>query len=217
MAITIYGGYCSLAELKDWLVPSLGASDTSGDDRMSIAINAASRAIDRHCGRQFWQTSTSGGDTRYATASDASVLMERDLGIDILSLSSLSTDEDGDRTYERSWTTGDYDLLPHNAASEYKPYTQIGVTPDGSYAFPVGVEKGVKLVGVFGYCTTGGQDQWAGEVRAACLIQASRFYERAVTPMGVAGGGAFGEMRLSDRLDPDVELMLSRLMRDLVM
>jgi len=215
MSVTIYNGYCSLAELKDWLTPSIGA-DTSGDDRMSIAINAASRAIDDHCGRVFFNTATSGGDTRYATASDASMLLERDLGIDILSLTSLSTDEDGDRTYERSWTTGDYDLEPYNAAESHRPYTRIGVAPNGDYSFPVGISKGVKLVGVFGYCTTSGQDQWAGAVKGACLIQASRFYARAVSPMGVAGGGAFGEMQIQGKLDVDVALMLQPLMRGLV-
>lgn len=212
MSITLYNPYCTLAELKDWLMPNIG-SDTSGDDRLSIAINAASRAIEQHTGRQFWQTSTSGGDTRYATASDATTLLERDLGVDIISLSALYTDEDGDRTYERTWTTGDYDLEPVDAASNYRPYTRISTTPDGDYAFPVGISKAVKLVGVFGYCTTSGQDQWAGEVKQACLIQASRFYLRASTPMGVAGNSAFGEMRILNRLDPDVELMLGHLVR----
>lgn len=212
--VSITHGYCTLDQLKTWLMPTLAVTDTSHDEALSVAINAASRAIERHTGRRFYANSTD--ETRYVTASDSTMLLERDLGIDIISITSLTCDEDGDRTYERSWTTGDYDLHPHNAVLDSHPYTRIGVSPDGDYAFPTDVEKGVRLVGVFGYCTSGAQDAWASEVRLACMIQAGRFYERAVTPLGVAGGGAFGEMRLTDRLDPDVEAMLSRLVRDLI-
>lgn len=211
--ITLYRGYCTLAQLKAWLVPNLGSTDTTLDDNLTLAIDAASRAIERYTGRRFYTNESD--ETRYATASYATILLERDLGVDIISLTSLTADEDGDRTYERTWTTGDYDLDPPNATLDYSPYTRIASTPDGNYAFPVGISRGIKLVGRFGYCTTSGQDSWAGEVREACLIQASRLYTRAVTPMGVAGNSAFGEMRVLSRLDPDVELMLGRLVRDL--
>lgn len=43
----------------------------------------------------------------------------------------------------------------------------------------------------------------------ACLLQASRFWSRRSSPFGVAGSPEFGnELRLLNRLDPDVEVML---------
>jgi hypothetical protein len=210
--VSISHGYCTLDQLKTWLMPTLAGTDSSLDEALSVAINAASRAIDKRTGRRFWGNSAD--ETRYVTASDESMLLERDLGIDIISLTSLATDEDGDRTYERSWTTSDYDLRPDNAALESKPYTRVAMAPMGSYSFPVGITKGVKLVGVFGYCTSGNQDVAVSELRGLCLIQAARYYQRTVTPMGVAGG-AFGESRITDELDPDVALALQHLMRDL--
>ena len=213
MAVTITHGYASLAELKDWLMPNIGSTDGTYDDRLSLSINAASRAIERETGRRFYTNETD--ETRYVTAVDATELIERDLGVDVISLTSLKTDEDGDHTYERTWTTGDYDLEPANAAVDSQPYTRIAVSPSGSYAFPAGIAKGVQLVGKFGYCTTSGQDSWAGDVKAACLIQAARNYERAVTPMGIAGNSAFGQMRLQEKLDPDVAVILGRLKRGL--
>lgn len=45
-------------------------------------------------------------------------------------------------------------------------------------------------------------------VKAACRIQVSRVFKRADSPLGVAGFGEFGVVRVS-RLDPDVESLLA--------
>lgn len=47
-------------------------------------------------------------------------------------------------------------------------------------------------------------------VRQACLIQASRLFARKNSPYGIAGSPEAGsEMRLLDRIDPDVSALLS--------
>ena len=54
---------------------------------------------------------------------------------DLLSVTTLKTDEDGDRTYEITWATTDYDLMPYNATleSQAQPYSHLQTTPDGDY------------------------------------------------------------------------------------
>jgi hypothetical protein len=205
--------YCTLAELKNWLMPNLASTDLSQDASLGVAITAASRLIERYTGRRFY--STSADETLYFTASQADVLMPRDLGVDILSITTLYTDEDGDRTFERTWTATDFDLEPYNAASEYKPFTHVRVTPDGNYTFPTG-RKGIKLAGRFGFCTQANIPLWAPEVRDACLMQASRLFERRVTPMGAGGSDVFGQFRVAPgRLDDDIAQLLGGYLREL--
>ncbi len=204
--------YITVAELKNWLTPNLAATDLSLDAAMNAAITATSRLVDDYCGRRFYSTAVD--ETRYFSASDATLLMERDLGLDVLSITTLATDADGNRVYENTWATTDYDLEPVNAALDTRPYTRIRTTPQGSYGFPVGVAKGIKIVGRFGYCTLANLPAWAPQVRTACLMQAARLFERHVTPTGVAAGGPFGEFRLPSRLDADVALLLSPLVRE---
>lgn len=53
--------------------------------------------------------------------------------------------------------------------------------------------------------TTFSEDDIPAGIKYACLIQASRLVKRKDAPFGVAGSPAMGsEMRLLDRLDPDV-------------
>ena len=205
--------YVTLAEFKTWLTPNLDATDLTLDAAMNVAITAISRLIDRHTGRRFY--STAADEAWYVTASQADVLLSRDLGIDVLSITSIETDQDGDRTYEETWAATDYDLEPYNAASLERPYTRIRVTPDGSYSFPT-LRKAVKLTGRFGYCTLANLPTWAPEVRAAMQVQASRLFERRVAPSGVTGDTMFGQVRIPSRLDSDAALLLDPLRMDLV-
>lgn len=205
--------YVTLAEFKNWVTPTLSATTLDEDATMNTAITAASQLIDDYTGRRFY--STSADETLYFTASQSDVLLPYDLGVDILSITTLSTDEDGDRTYETTWTTSDYDLEPYNAASQLRPYTYIRVTPNGSYSFPT-IRRSIKLVGKFGFCTLANLPTWAPKVRDACIMQAARLYMRRVTPSGVGGDSMFGQVRIPARLDADVELELTPLRRELL-
>jgi len=192
--------YAEISDLINRLVAE-GATPTGSDQvAMEQAIEGASRAIETYCGRRFYASS----ETRYYTADFGDELFVDDL----ISVTTLQTDEDGDRTYEITWETTDYDLQPDNAALTLEPYTLITTTPDGSYSFPAGMRKGVKIVGSFGYATV-----VPAHVREACLIQAMRLYKRKDAPFGVAGSGELGELRMISRLDPDVEMMLAPLRR----
>jgi len=185
--------YATSSDFKQWI----GIADSVDDAVLAAVLDQASRDIDNYCGRVFNQSTAA--TARYYTAQRAGEL----LIADCVSLSAVATDADGDRTYEDTWAATDYDLLPENAAaeSEPEPYTTIAVAPDGDYAFPVGVRKGVKLTGVWGWPAV------PGAVKQACLLRAAWIFNRRNTPLGLAGSADIGMVRVG-RWDPDFEKML---------
>ncbi len=191
--MTVTNGYCTLAELRARL--QFQTADTADDAILESVIMGVSRWIDNYTGRRFYAAS----DTRYYTAEFADEIAVDDL----LSVTSLSTDDDGDRTYETTWAATDYDLEPSNAATDSQPYTRICTSPQGRYAFPTG-RKGVKLVGSFGYASS-----TPAAIKEACLLQCERLYKRKDAPFGVIGSAEMGQMMVIAKLDPDVQLLLS--------
>lgn len=196
--MTITNGYATLLELKERLFPT-GLSDTHDDPALEQVITGVSRWIDAYCRRRFYAAS----ETRYFTAADRKLCFVEDL----LTVTTLSTDEDGDRTYETTWTATDYDLEPYNAALEGQaaPYTHIRVAPNGTHYFP-STRKGVKIVGSFGYAST-----TPPLVKEACLLQSIRTFKRKDAPFGVAGSAEMGQLVVIPKLDPDVAMMLRSL------
>lgn len=174
------------------------SDDETADSILEDAIEAASRAIDNHTGRRFYAAS----ETRYYTARDPRCLYIDDL----LSVTTLKTDDDGDRVYESTWTTSDYDLMPFNATLETPPapYSWIETTPNGDQSFPVEVAKGVEVAGSFGYASTA-----PDIIRYACLMLSSRLYKRRDSVFGVAGFADLGEVRLSIPEDGDIVKILA--------
>jgi len=170
-------------------------TDLDDDALLEVIVEDVSRWIDDVTGRRFYSAS----ETRYYTATQtANVFVD-----DLLSVTTLKTDSDGDRTYETTWTTSDYDLLPFNASTDGKPYTRVDVNSQGSYTFPVTV-KGIEIVGSFGYASTA-----PGPIRRACLIMCERIVRRKDAPLGIAGIGGIGELRLIAARDPDVMNLLA--------
>lgn len=197
VTIPIVNGHTALATLKT----ELRLGDTTDDTRLERVIEAVSRLIDRYCRRHFYKTSPN--ITRYFTADDARKLYIDDLETYV----SLATDADGDFTFETSWTRDtDFALGPYNAAtlSPARPFTVAEVMASSGQRFPIGVPRGVKIVGTWGWAVV------PDEVEEACLLQSARVFRRGDAPFGVAplatldGGG----IQLRARLDPDVELML---------
>lgn len=173
-------------------------TDLDDDALLEGVVEDVSRWIDDVTGRRFYSAS----ETRYYTPHDATTLFVDDL----LSITTLKTDSDGDRTFETTWATSDYDLLPLNAAvdsNNVKPYTRIETTPLGSYTFPLHA-KGVEIVGSFGFASSA-----PGPVRRACLIMCERIVRRKDAPLGVAGTRDLGTLRLIAGRDPDVFNLLA--------
>lgn len=173
--------------------------DQTDDAILESMINAVSRMIDRECKRRFYTTDSD--ETRYYTAKDARQLWPED---DILSVTTLKTDPDGDRVYEETWETTDYDLWPYTAALDDKPYRAILVTPKSGETFP-GLVKSVEVAGKFGYCAIASRPP---EITEACLLQCQRLYKRKDAPFGVLGAAGMGQMQVIPELDPDVKMLI---------
>ncbi len=192
MAIT--NGYATLAETKS----ALRITDAVDDSLLEMAIESASRLIDGYAGRQFFSSGTA---TRYFTADDDFVCE-----IDDISSSNITlvTAMDADAVFDTTWATTDYQLEPLNAVLDGQawPYTRIRAV--GDYLWPIsGGEALVKLTAVFGWPAV------PIAIKQATIIQASRIFKRLDSPLGVAGFGDLGVMRVSSSLDPDVAQLVA--------
>lgn len=187
--MAISNGYCTLVELKS----RLGISDATDDTALENVVTAVSRWIDEDRGRRIYSAS---GETRYYTAEDSSFVPVDDL----LSLTSLATDEDGDGTYERTWASTDYHLEPYNAPLHSKPYTYISRSPLSNYTFPT-VRKGIKLVGTFGFAST-----TPPAIKEACLLVSMRVFHRKDLLYGVSGSADLGTLQAIADLGSDGEV-----------
>ena len=186
MAIT--NGYTSLNDLKTYL----GMSGSTDDARLELAIEAASRAIDSECSRQFFTTSY----TRYFETDDP---LRCDLDDDLQTVTSIAYDSTGKRDYIVLAGT-DYELDP-----EVAPYRVIHIAPGSSVAFPVEQRRGVRVIGLWGYCAAGSQPQ---AITRACMILATRYFKRKDAPFGVVGTPELGFMRVTAR-DPEIRALLN--------
>jgi hypothetical protein len=194
--MTITNGYCSLTEIKE--PERLNITVTTYDTAIEKAIEAISRAIDLHRGRFFWIDTND--VTRYFTPlSDTYVLIG-----DWVSITTLSTDNSGDRVYN-DWTVNtDYDLWPYDANSDGKPYMRVDVAPQGGKRFYTGISKGLKIVGKRGWPSV------PMLIHEACILWFMRAYKRYSTPLGVSAMTALGEMSTKvPPPDPDVDYYLS--------
>jgi len=198
--LTITNGYTTKQEYKERFYDE-GAGDTKDDAAIEAVIEAISRSIDTICWQRFFTTAAN--ETRYFSADRKHYLR---LPNRIVSVNTLKTDNDDDRTYENEWTVTDYDLMPFNAALDGEPYSWIETTPNGDYTFPAGIAKGVEISGKFGWSSAP-----LGIVEA-CLLGSHRLMARRNSPLGVSGAAALGNLTLtvkSLQSDPDIMELLN--------
>lgn len=196
--------YGTIALLK----ARLGITDALDDAILTAVLEGVSREVDNFCGRRFYGAS----QTRYYTPDNSLTLFVDDLTS--IAANGLKTDADGDRVYERTWATTDFDLWPYNAPleSQVRPYTEIRVTPKGINSFPVGMPKSVELNATFGY-VAGASTTAPPVVLEATLLQSERLFKRKDAIFGVIGSAELGQLLVIPKLDSDVMLLLSPLKR----
>lgn len=196
MAIT--NGYATLSDVK----AALRITDTVDDALIEIAIESASREIDGYCERVFYDVGTA---TKTFLPEDT-FLVEID---DLQSIEHLKTDDSGDGDFDTTWSVSDYQLEPLNQFTSglAQPFTRIRAI--GQYLFPIFDVKNanyyqasIEVKGVWGFATV------PTAVKQACILSSMRQFKRYDAPLGIAGFGDFGPMRVT-RIDPDIEQMLS--------
>jgi hypothetical protein len=171
--------YATRAGLKRRL--QIASSDTSDDATIDAVLLAVSREIDQWTGRRFQPVT----QTRYYSPRNPWCLHTDD----ILAVTALHTDDNGDRTYGTTWSTADWELSPPNATADSppQPYTQIDVRPDGDEAFSI-ERRSARVAGAWGYYDV--REPAAGTVNEALNATS--------TSVGVSSTSAFevGQMLL---------------------
>lgn len=183
--------YATLAQVK----ASARITDDVDDDLLELAIASASREIDQACERVFYSQTN---QVRFFAARDAYVTMIDDA----ISISEVKTDPDGDGTFDITWAEKDIQLEPLNgiAGGIPHPFTRIRATDD--YLFPRSEEQAlVRVTGSWGWPSV------PTAITQATVILASRIFKRNDSPLGVAGFGDLGVIRVG-KLDPDVESLI---------
>lgn len=188
--------YATLAEFKSAI--GIGTADTTDDTALQSVLDATDALIDLYTDRK--QGFGTASETRYYTAQDYSYVLTDDL----VSVTTLQTDDNGDGTYETTWTAGtDFVLAPGNAALDGWPYTEIDASVNWPRNFPRGVYRGVKVIGVFGWPSV------PNAVKQAAIIQAGAVWSSRTSPFGVIGSQDLGGiLRQARALHPEAQVLL---------
>lgn len=192
--------YLTLAQLKATLTMT---GTTFADADLTLAIGAASRAVDSTTGRRFWLDADA-TKVRYYTPRSYRVLQIDDL----VTLGSVAIDRGGTGTYTETWTLGtDFVLEPYNAPQEQpaRPYETLRVRMMSGRWMPTWIEQSVKVTAQFGWASVPDDVTAATGILAAKLLRRSR-----EAPFGIAMVGGIDQgaaMRIA-RTDPDVYTLL---------
>lgn len=188
--------YATLAQFK--AAVGIGTADTADDAALQNVLDATDTLIDLYCDRKTGFGTAS--ETRFYTAEDYQYVLTDDL----VSVTTLQTDDDANGTYETTWTAGtDFVLAPANAALDGFPYTEIDTSVSWPRNFPKDVYRGVKVVGVFGFPSV------PAAVVQAEIIQAGAVWSSRTSPFGVIGSADLGGiLRQTRALHPEAALIL---------
>lgn len=199
--MAISNGYATLSDVK----AAARITDAIDDSLLEIAIESASREIDSYCERVFYQTGSTAVPAVRVYVPEDLFVVETD---DIVSVTTLRSDSNGDGTFDQTWAVSDYQLEPLNgiAGGITTPYTRIRAV--GTYVFPTyeprNVDAGqasVQVTGVFGFASI------PVAIKQATILSALRLYKRFESPTGVLGFSDVGVVRVG-RVDPDVERLI---------
>lgn len=185
--------YVTTAELKGYV--RIPLADTDDDARIDLVAEAASRAVDHHCNRQFGEQLAT---ERFYTAEWDKFRCRYVVHIDDTEDAAPTVESDGD-------AVTDFSMRPVNAVANGRPFTRIvfdeGVTVSTD-------ENAISVTADWGWSSV------PDTIKTATLLQAARFFQRQSAPFGVAGSPDLGsELRLLQKVDVDVAVMLRSFVR----
>ena len=187
--------YATDAELAAYL----RITDSVDDAQLGLAVTAASRAVDRHTGRQFGKVAAA--EERFYTPR-----WDRRRRRWVVEIDDLMTTTDLVVEIAGTAVTA-FTLEPRNAAAKSRPWELLVVDAD-SPVTPTGDEYEAAATASWGWTAV------PATVEQATLLQGSRFMARREAPFGVAGSPELGsEVRLLARVDVDVAVMLGPYVR----
>lgn len=172
-------------------------NDTSRDDLIAGAIQAASRYIDDTCGRRFYADTSATARTYrlrgrcYRTDEGEALMVD-----DISSATGLAVALGSGSTYT---TITDYETAPDNALVMGQPVTEL-IRTAGNWS-GYGLTTRVRVTARWGWPSV------PDAIAEATKIQAARLYRRKDSPEGVLASAEWGAVRMT-RMDPDVEALI---------
>ena len=204
--------YCGIDDVKS----ALGITGTQDDQFISAAISAASRNIDHHCGRQFYQ-----GD-----AAEARVYIPDDLlevQVDDFDQTQsgviLQTDPAGDRTWSTTLTSDQYQLIPLNGIQDGEawPCTKIQLIKAAFFPLYGGAALSlrrfqalIKVTAVYGWPYV------PNSVYLATIAEASSIFQGMKNPLGATAFNEAGIVRSKPELHPTAQKLLEKYCERLV-
>jgi len=181
--------YCTLADVKD----ALNLTGTAEDTNLAWLINAVSVEIDNYCGRSFALASA----TRYFDGAADDLIVD-----DLVSVTTLKLDKDGDGVWETTLTEAtDFLLYPYNTSPKWR----VKLTGDSTASdFAEGVRKGVEIAGTWGYATV------PEPIRQVAIMQVCRLYKLSHAAYGTEiGTPEIGTQTVYQGLPSDAKRMLA--------
>lgn len=182
--------YLTETEFRDYI----GSKGTSNSDSILAAISAGSRSVDAFCARHFDQRTT----TRYYTpgwSSEQYLLPVDDIATTTGLAVATTTANSG--SYETSLTLNtDFTLEPRNQLSAGLPwpYTHLRSSANIWPIRTIGSHRDtVSVTATFGWPTA-----VPDEVKQATRIIAAQLWKLGEAPFGVAGWGAYGDIRVRE-------------------
>ncbi|HEY7823624.1 MAG TPA: head-tail connector protein [Acidimicrobiia bacterium] len=188
--------YATLAELK----AILRLTDTVDDSLLTFNLEAASRFVDQHCERSFDAAGTAVARTYIPTGRYEPLPID-----DATEIVTVEIDDDLDYSFSTELVANiDWQAEPVNQRLNGVdwPYTRLVPFEDGWWPTRRG-RATVRVTAKYGWPAV------PAAVKEATLLQASRLFTRYDSPLGIAGFGDMGAMRVSRWIDPDVQQLLS--------
>ena len=180
--MTITQGYATLSEMQS----ALSIPDGVDDAQLEASVEAASRWIDKLCGRRFYFDT---GVTARLFRPESTYCCKVD---DFGTVTGLivKTDAGDDLTYESSWAAADFELHPVNGlgpAGQAWPYTEI--TAVRGLTFPTTYRTCVQVTARWGWPSV------PDDIAMACVRLAAFVFRSKDSPLGVAAFTDLGALR----------------------
>lgn len=184
----------------------LGITDFEDSERLDGAVQAASRGIEKFCGRQF--NDSEAVSARVYKPQSCDLLLVDDFST--ISGLVVKSDEDNDGVFETTWNASDYEVQPLNGIVDGEPgWPYWVVKAVWRRPFPMFRRATMQITARWGWTTP------PAPVPEACRIAAEEIFKLRDTPFGIGGYGDFGVIKVRD--NPFTSRMLMKYQRNAVL
>lgn len=212
--MTVTNGYCTADELSRRLASDGVSVSTVFDDELAEAVTSASRAIDAYCNRRFYADSVATARVfdRIRVRTDRQGRQYVDIDdCQAASITAVAEDAGDTGTYGTTWAAStDYYTYPLNGLNERGetwPITRL-VGTGTKTARTTGYRPVFQVTAKWGWAAV------PANIKHACLIVSADLVKQREAPLGIAGYGEFGVVRVQNDVLRRVVSLLAPYRRD---